>query len=129
MLGSWLGWASVASFLLALGNYLIRKMKCKKQFHLLRGKHHRIWGVLMTAAGILHGVISTFLVISIGVSPASILTILTGMIILLSAVKLWHGFVHRAGKKNWLQKHRYTALFMIPLLIVHIWIHVRSGRL
>ena len=51
MLGSWLGWASVASFLLALGNYLIRKMKCKKQFHLLRGKHHRIWGVLMTAAG------------------------------------------------------------------------------
>lgn len=120
MIHHWFGWLSVFFCVLACGTWLARKLHCKNKRLLrwLRGKQHHIWGELMLAAGVIHGVLALLL----GGRGNMFWRIVSGIVLLLTVILLrTTAEQHKGWKgKNWLQCHGMLTALLMLLLLIHV---------
>ena len=121
MIVQWLGWLSVLLFIFALGSYLARKSTSQKVKHFFRGKHHRMWGKLLLAVSILHGITASICYVAKGLSSSYLLITLSGSFCVFVFTLLLMTYVKRTKlKQNWFQLHKKAAMITVFAVILHI---------
>lgn len=120
MIHHWFGWISVFFCVLACGTWLARKLHCKNKRLLrwLRGKQHHIWGELMLATGVIHGVLALLL----GGRGNMVWRVVSGVLSLTIVILLRTAAERHKGwkGKNWLQCHGMLTVLLMLLLLAHV---------
>ena len=109
-------WFSVIFCLMACGSWLVGRFGRSNQTLQcwMRGKQHHNWGIYALVCGIVHGLLAIGL-LGIGTMPSAMVT---GILLLVPMIALCMG--KRVGKINWLTQHRYMALCLAVMLLIHL---------
>ena len=116
MVHLWFSWVSVLCCLLACGRWVVGRFGRSNQMlqRWMRGKQHHNWGMYALGCGIAHGLLTIGL-LGIGTMPSAMVT---GILLLVPMIALCMG--KRVGKINWLIQHRYMALCLAVMLLIHL---------
>ncbi len=114
MVSHWLAWISLGFSILLLMKFVVRKSKIKK-LNRTFSKLHKSFAIVMFVTGLAHGIIS--LVISMN----HIAAIISGILLLSSAVYVCLTCMHKKNhKKTWMKMHRIGSVILTILLIAHM---------
>lgn len=113
MVSHWFAWISFGLSILVSAKFLARKSKIKK-LNLGFSKAHKPLSVAMILLGLAHGIID-------GVkTDENVAVIVTGALLLATAVFLLLTWLFRKRFKIWMKAHRIGSLVFLGFLLTHL---------